>query len=814
MTVAIHPDDIEQRRRERAHRLAVRDLPLLRIIGSAFLSGSVYLHNRYVLGESTLTNWLWVTVVLAVYCVVSTVAVRLFIDRARPRDLTVTFLVLDLVVWTSAIYASGAEQSWLFFILLLRVADQTQTTFRRCLAFAFMATASYAGMLGWVALVDQRPLAVMPAIVKLIFIAGASLYIALTARTAEIRRAQLTGAIRMSRDLIRKLEEQSVELRDARTRAEEANEAKSEFLANMSHEMRTPLQGILGMLQLAREGELSPSRVRQLELARRSAESLLVTIEDILDFSRIEARKLDLEPVYFRLRDMLAETMKTLGVPAAERNLSLAYLVEPEVPDALWGDTLRLRQIIVNLVGNAIKFTPAGEIALRVSLADAADTGGGESTVLRFEIRDTGIGIDPQRQRSIFEPFTQADTSFTRRFGGSGLGLAIVTRLVRAMNGDVNVTSRPGEGTIFSFTASFGCDLFESRPPRAAWQSALKGRSVLVTDRGAASADSIAAVLRSRDMNVDVHRDGNLPPVDRYDLVIGDRTMLLSVGRPVVAIVSPLDPVVGPTVTRPVVEKELLEAVGQALGLVEAPREILREKVLPLPAISPRVLLAEDHPVNQEFAAEAMRRLGCIVTVASDGVEALDILRRERFDLVLMDVQMPHVDGLEVTRQYRATESGPRTRIVALTAHTHPDDRRRCHEAGMDQVLTKPVDARQLATVVHALTRRSPEILEAVGGNVHLLERVGAAFAKQNPAALGEIREAIDTRDGEKLYQSAHKLKGAASNFAGDPAVSAAVEMEAAARGGDFTRAGELYEELERALRDLERRIESAVASR
>ena len=291
--LALNPDEIEQRRQERAYRLSIREIPLLRVIGLAFVSFGAYLNNRYFLGETTIDAWARTTVMLAAYCAVSWVLTVLLYRRA-PFDITLFFLAADVVIWTLVIYQSGAERSWLFFILLVRVADQTQTTFRRCLGFAALGSLLYAAMLAWVHFVDGRPMVPAVVAVKLVFVSFTGLYISLTARSAERQRAKTVEAIRIARDLIHQLEERSNELRGASQRAEEASAAKSEFLANMSHEMRTPLHGVIGMLQLAADDEESPRRLRQLEMARRSAESLLATIADILDFSKIEARKLEL----------------------------------------------------------------------------------------------------------------------------------------------------------------------------------------------------------------------------------------------------------------------------------------------------------------------------------------------------------------------------------------------------------------------------------------------------------------------------------------------------------------------------------------
>lgn len=798
--LALHPDEIERRRSERAYRLAVRDIPLLRVIGSAFLSFGVYLNNRFLLGDPSSTAWLQATVMLAIYCVVSWIVVAVALKVWR-RNLTLYFLALDVIIWTVAIYQSGAEKSWLFFILSLRVADQAQTNFRRCLAFALLGTASYAAMLGWVVLVDGVQVSGDVMAAKLLFVGLSGLYIALSARTAERRRGQMAEAIRLSRTLIQRMEEQSGELIDARSRAEEGSAAKSEFVANMSHEMRTPLHGVIGMLQLAIDEEESPRRVRQLEMAKRSAESLLSTIDDILDFAKIEARRIELEPVYFSIRDMLTETLKPLGVTAATRGLVLAAGVSQEVPDTVWGDPIRLKQIIINLVGNAIKFTQAGEIAIRVAM-------NGERT--RFEVRDTGIGIPEEQLERIFSPFAQADGSSSRRFGGTGLGLAIVARLVEAMGGSVNLESLPGEGSVFSFVVPLPFDRVGAAPLEQDWERLLAGRSILLVEPNETSRQLIAEILRSRKMTVTEIASGAEPPAGRYDCAItADGAVPM---EPSIVITSPLEHILDDRsrVVRPVMERELLDTLGIALGLVRRPAvRIAAEPPRRYDAL--RVLVAEDNMVNQEFAAEALRKLGHAVVVASDGEEALAMMRAEIYDLVLMDVQMPKMSGLDVTRRYRETEpEAIHTPIVALTAHTTREDRERCIEAGMDAVLIKPIDLKQLHEMVRSVTGIDP-IVEAVGGNVKLLERVSDAFARQNPTLMAAMRGAISNRDGDSLYSAAHTMKGAVSNFDGDPSYDLSMMVEQAAKDRDFTRAAALILRLEAAVTALERRISAAV---
>ena len=809
-------EDIEREKRERAWRLHAVEIPILRCIGSAFLSLGVFINNRYLLGDRSLTAWATVTLILAVYCAISWGTLALLYGRAK-FDLSLLFIVLDIPIWTIVLYYSGAERSWLFFILFMHVADQTQTSFARCFGFVSFSTLCYAAMLAWVVLVDQRPLSASAAVVKLTFIFIGGLYIALSSRAAERRRGALTNAVRMSRDLIRRMESQSAEVLEARRRAEEASAAKSEFLANMSHEMRTPLHGILGMLQLLIDSETLPERVRQLDMARRSAEALLASIGEILDFSKIEARKLDLEPVYFSMRELVTDTTKPLGVTAAEKNVAVAVSVSAEVPDRVWGDPLRLRQVLVNLIGNAIKFTDRGEVVVAVSCAALSPD---HATVL-MEVRDTGIGIDPAKRDVIFDPFAQADATHARRYGGTGLGLAIVARMVQAMGGSISVESEEGKGSTFRFTVTLSCEPVASMHV-APWEGALRGMRALVIEPHATSRAIICDILRAHGIEpvayatlADLPADH--PPIQTYGCIIADAPILAAV-VPVVRIRSPraTSPEVGVTVTRPVGERELIDAVGVALGVAERGVTFTLERRSdadrPL-----HVLIVDDHPVNLEFAVEALQRLGHRVSPASSGADALALLARQTFDVVLLDVQMPGIDGLEVARRFRASESGPRTPVIALTAHTTPETRERCIEAGFDGVLTKPVSQTALAEVLRGSPQPPPlewagdEIMTAVGGNMTLLARVRDAFAEQTPRLLDGIRAAIARRDAAGIYQNAHTLKGAVSNFAVADAVSTALEVERAGTEAAFDRAAELLPLLEAKLRDLEERIDAAL---
>jgi signal transduction histidine kinase/DNA-binding response OmpR family regulator len=632
-------------------------------------------------------------------------------------------------------------------------------------------------------------------------------------------RRTMHEAARASEIRIAELEKQTDELRESLKRAEGASVAKSDFLASVSHEMRTPLHGILGMLQLTGDSEPTAERREQLRMASRSAESLLATIEDILDFTKIEARKLELEPVYFSIRELVTDTMKTLGVTATQKGLQIAFAIANDVPDRLWGDPLRLRQILINLVGNAIKFTNFGEVILRVS----ADPGFGSDLVLHFDVVDTGMGIDAHKRETIFDPFAQADSSHSRRYGGTGLGLSIVGRLVEAMGGTITFESEIGKGSAFHVTVKLAYDAIVGTvlPP---WHNALAGVRVMVIEPHVATREIVGEILRNHGLVSELYpsvADALQPSIrEAFSIVVIDGAVLASTPWispvPVVQIVSPVSTMMHPTVTitRPVAERELIEAVAVAMGVIDRRMSFTLERRIDIDRPQ-SVLVVDDHPVNLEFAAEALRRLGHSVATAANGTEALRLLQARAFDIALVDVHMPDMDGFEVARRLRAVERGHHTRLIALTAYTAPEDRDRCIAAGMDGVLTKPLTQNRLAAVLRG---QSPEpdgdtILEAVGGNVKLLARVRDAFMSQSPRLIDAMRDAIAQRNSDVLYRSAHTLKGAISNFGMGEALDASIQIERAGRDADFARASTLLPTLEVAVRELEERMSAALAA-
>jgi len=863
--VELDPEVVAKGKALRYRKYNTLQIPALRLAGSLLLSLVIVLYQRFASDGAAGIALGWSVQLLIGYALVSWLCLSVWYGRTGRVDIALAFLILDVPVWTLAIYATGGEHSWTVIILLLRVVDQTHAGFRRALFFGQFVTANYLAMVIYLQYVDHHDINWPGEFGKIALIYASCLYASLVALAVQRTQKRVSASFRMTRDLAVQLREQSVQLEVSREEiirakeaAEAANIAKSQFLATMSHELRTPMNAILGMLHLLQNTELSARQRDYASKSELSTKALLSLINDILDFSKVEAGKMTLEQEPFSMDRVLRDLSLVLSVNGGTKDIEVLFDVDPQLPQVILGDALRLQQVLLNLGSNAIKFTSKGAVVLRLHQHSVTPT----HVEIAFAVRDTGIGIAPEHQKAIFGGFSQAEASTTRRFGGTGLGLAISKRIVNLMGGEIHLESTPDVGSTFSFVLRFPT-LPREEPLTAAptpESTRLMGahrslatvpapKRVLLVEDSAVAGDLMQGMITSWGWQVDrassgvqalemiqsatrqdpngfpyplIYTNWGMPGMDGWQLTsqIRQWAQRMQQVQPIVIMVSghgrqllsqrseQEQSLINGFVSKPMTASMLFEAYAEAQCGNFGVRKLTQGRSSQRQLAGMRVLVVEDNLINQQVAEELLRSEGAIVSLAANGqlgVEAV-MAAAPQFDAVLMDIQMPVLDGYGATRLIRQEPRVAGVPIIAMTANAMDSDREACLAAGMNEHMGKPFDIAKLVSLLirvsgfyAAHTAAAPAWLPEASADTDVdvpgldlrtaLARMAGKRALYVHSArdfCGVLNTTFDTlhallqaQDWKALAQQLHTLKGNAATLGASALAAKAAQMEA-----------------------------------
>lgn len=821
---------------------------ILRALGYALLAAVVILNARFLVADDTYRASV-VAGAAAAYGLCAAAAGVFLHRRLQPLDTSFALLACDVLALGWVVHATGGPDSRFVLILVLPVAAAVPDSFRRVLFLAHLSLGAFVLVIVIAASAERSLGNIEQHGAKLLILHGVNIYLALVALYVERRRRRSIAGFRDARRAQRRLEERIGELEEARRTAEEVSRYRSELLATASHEMRTPLNGILGLTRSALRSDMQPEHRRVVESVQESAEWLLQIVDGILDLARIEARGLDLSPVHFDLHDRLRDILEPLGVLARQKNLELTCEVPSDVPVKVIGDDGKLRQILENLLANALKFTERGHVALSVTVQSRSI----HDVLLHFAVGDSGPGVPQERQQRMFQAFVQGRGP--RRSIGVGLGLSIATRLTEAMGGRLWMDSDGHSGSTFHFTARFWLQRVVSSSVRPLLAPGRHPFRALLVEDAESSVRVLRNMLQEWSFEATVADDA-LSALDmaaamrsigsRFDVILVDAALggesgfllaesLQQAGdRAIVMLLASAGDFAEAArcrelrlarVTKPVMRTELAQAITTAMsGLISEPSAVSGDE-LPLRrhSRSLNVLVADDDPVGRALTAGLLQGWGHRVRTTGSALAAIEATESETFDLLLVDQHLPDAEGSEVIAEIRRrSDGGARApEMLIVTADLSEGVAKRLRDSAVS-IVTKPIDEDLLFDLVTGLTdsidereeasrARIREVVEHAGGNLSLARRISRLFFEESPLLLAGIREAIDRNDPERVARLSHKLKGSVSNFASEDAVDAALRLERLAGSGSLLGAEELYGSLAQAIESLFRALRPLV---